>query len=174
MTRSSLYIAIASVFVIAETALPVVAQFQWPPDAPTSAPLAPKPSLSSENAPTAPGKSKSDSAPAPSGPVIVGSWSGQLTQVGGQSPYKMDLSINAKGGATKYPDLKCDGKLIRSGASKSYVFYIEVIGNGSSKKGGRCPDGTITVAKSGEDLALVWFGNPEGNMIVAYGTLSKK
>ena len=38
----------------------------------------------------------------------------------------------------------------------------------------RCPDGTITVARAGNDLALFWFGSIEANMIVAYGTLSKR
>src|SRR5262249_13502785 len=32
------------------------------------------------------------------------------------------------------------------------------------------PDGTITVARAGNDLALFWFGSIEANTIVAYGT----
>lgn len=108
------------------------------------------------------------------GPSVIGNWSGQLTQVGGQTPYKMDLTIEATGGKSKYPELKCEGKLNKIGASKSYAFYIEVISSGRASKGGRCPDGTLTVGKAGKDLASVWFGSPEGNLIVAYGTLSKK
>ena len=41
-------------------------------------------------------------------------------------------------------------------------------------KGGRCPDGTITVARQGDTLVLTWFGSIQGKPIVAYGTLSKK
>jgi hypothetical protein len=41
-------------------------------------------------------------------------------------------------------------------------------------KGGRCPDGTITVARAGNDLALFWFGSIDANTIVAYGTLTKR
>jgi hypothetical protein len=62
---------------------------------------------------------------------------------------------------------------IRTGASKSNAFFIEIVTEGASTKGGSCPDGTITMARSGEKLALPWFGNVERNMIIAYGTLSK-
>jgi hypothetical protein len=54
------------------------------------------------------------------------------------------------------------------------VFFVEIITKGAVDKGGRCPDGTITVARAGNDLALFWFGSIEANTIVAYGTLSKK
>ena len=63
----------------------------------------------------------------------------------------------------------------RSAAKRpSYVFFVEIITKGAVDKGGRCPDGTITVARAGNDLALFWFGSIEANTIVAYGTLSKK
>ena len=101
-------------------------------------------------------------------------WSGQLTQIGGQTPYKFELVIGPRGAETTYPDLDCTGTLTRVGASKSYVFFVEIITKGAVDKGGRCPDGTITVARAGNDLALFWFGSIEANTIVAYGTLSKK
>src|SRR4029077_7768441 len=41
---------------------------------------------------------------------LNGNWSGELTQVGSQTPYKFELAINAKGVETKYPDLDCTGK----------------------------------------------------------------
>jgi hypothetical protein len=113
-------------------------------------------------------------APAPPGPSIAGNWSGQLTQVGSQTPYKFELVIGPRGAQTTYPDLDCTGMLTRVGASKSYVFFVEIITKGAVDKGGRCPDGTITVARAGNDLALFWFGSIEANTIVAYGTLSKK
>src|SRR5258708_7352490 len=67
-----------------------------------------------EDQPAAKGK-KGAGAAAPS---INGNWSGQLTQVGSQTPYKFELAINAKGAETKYPDLDCTGKLTRVGSSK--------------------------------------------------------
>jgi len=94
--------------------------------------------------------------------------------VGSQSPQKIELTISARGAETKYPELDCTGKLTRSGSSKSYTFFVEVITKGQVDKGGRCPDGTITVARQGDDLALSWFGSVQGNTIVAYGTLKKK
>ena len=121
-----------------------------------------------------PGPPKGKKAPAPPGPSIVGNWSGQLTQVGSQTPYKFELVIGPRGAETTYPDLDCTGTLTRVGASKSYVFFVEIITKGAVDKGGRCPDGTITVARAGNDLALFWFGSIEANTIVAYGTLSKK
>jgi len=108
------------------------------------------------------------------GPNIAGNWTGTLTQVGSTTPYKFELSINAKAAETKYPDLDCVGKLTRAGSSKSYVFFIEVITKGQAEKGGRCPDGTMTVARQGDDLSLGWFGSIQGTTVVAYGVLKKK
>jgi hypothetical protein len=109
-----------------------------------------------------------------SGPNINGSWSGQLSQVGSQATYKVDLLINARGAETKYPDLDCAGKLTRVGSSKSYAFFVEVITKGQVEKGGRCPDGTLTVARQGDELSVGWFGSVQGSTIIAYGTLRKK
>jgi hypothetical protein len=82
--------------------------------------------------------------------------------------------INGNGAQTRYPDLDCTGKLTRVGASKSYAFFVETITKGQVDKGGRCPDGTITVARQGDDLSLGWFGSVQGDTIIAYGTLKKK
>jgi hypothetical protein len=38
----------------------------------------------------------------------------------------------------------------------------------------RCPDGTVTVARQGDKLALRWFGSIQDDVVVAYGTLSRK
>ena len=119
-------------------------------------------------------KGKKGAAGSAAGPNVNGNWSGQLTQVGSQSPYKFDLAVTARTAETKYPDLDCVGKLTRVGSSKSYVFFVEVITKGQAEKGGRCPDGTITVARQGEDLAVGWFGSIRGDTIVAYGTLKKR
>jgi hypothetical protein len=155
------------------------AQFQWPPE--LSAPPAqmePAAPVKSEPVPTVepPTTSSIHSAMKPSipaGPTVIGKWKGEVTQIGSKTPYKLQLTVSSAGGETKYPDLHCAGKLIRTGASKSYAFFIEIVTEGAGSKGGRCPDGTITMARSGEKLALLWFGNVEGNMIIAYGTLSK-
>ncbi|MFZ1882047.1 MAG: hypothetical protein WAU53_00215 [Rhodoplanes sp.] len=125
-------------------------------------------------APTKPVVSPKKKVAAASGPSIAGKWSGQLTQVGQSTPYKFELAIGPKGAETKYPDLDCTGKLTRVGSSKSYVFFVEIISKGRAEKGGRCPDGTITVARQGDELALAWFGSVQGKTIVAYGTLSKE
>jgi hypothetical protein len=94
---------------------------------------------------------------------LNGNWSGEF-----------ELAINARGAETKYPNLDCTGKLTRVGSSKSYTFYVEAITKGQVDKGGRCPDGTVTLARQGNDLALGWFGSVQGTTVVAYGTLKKK
>ena len=160
MAKGFLYCAVVLVLAIYGIA-PATAQFPPPPPLPTPP----------AEAQPVPGPPKGKKAPAPPGPSIVGNWSGQLTQVGSQTPYKFELVIGPRG---RYPDLDCTGTLARAGASKSYVFFVEIITKGAVDKGGRCPDGTITVARAGNDLALFWFGSIEANTIVAYGTLSKK
>jgi hypothetical protein len=169
MTRGFLYRAVIPILAIGEAIGPATAQFRWPPE--LSAPA--------EQAQPAPAIPKDKQGPKPSGspvagPSIAGNWSGELTQVGSKTPYKLELAISAKGGETKYPDLNCVGKLIGVGASKSYAFFIEIITKGAANKGGRCPDGTITLARAADNLALLWFGSIDANMIIAYGTLAKK
>jgi len=148
------YLSAALVLGTAAALTPATAQF---PPAP-------------EDQPAAKGK-KGAAAAAPS---MNGNWSGQLTQVGSQTPYKFELAINARGAETKYPDLDCTGKLARVGSSKSCVFYVEAITKGAADKGGRCPDGTVTLARQGDDLAVGWFGAVQGTTVIAYGTLKKK
>ena len=138
---------------------PVSAQFPATPDDPGD--------------PPAKSSNKKGPSAAP-GPNVNGNWTGQLTQVGSQTPYKFDVSITAKSAETKYPDLDCVGKLTRVGSSRSYVFFIEIITKGQADKGGRCPDGTLTVARQGNDLAVGWFGSIQDSTVVAFGTLKKK
>jgi hypothetical protein len=142
--------------------------------APATAQFPPGPDDSTDQAQPGTPKGKRAAAPAAVGPVISGSWSGQLNQVGSEAPYGFELTINARGAETKYPDLDCTGKLTRVGNSKSYAFYVEVITKGQVDKGGRCPDGTITMTRQGDELALGWFGSVHGKTIVAYGMLKKK
>lgn len=153
---------VGAVLAMVATIAPAVAQL--PPPPPTSAPPA--------NAPPLAGTSKKK--PTPPGPNITGNWSGQLTQVDNQAPSNFELAVTSKGAETKHPDLDCAGKLTRIGSSKSYLFFVEIISKGRVDKGGRCPDGTITVARQGDTFVLTWFGNIQGKPVVAYGTLSKK
>ena len=166
MTRT--FLGFTAVFVLAMAAAiaPAFAQSPPPPATPAEAPAA-----ATSTKPAATPKKKVVTSP---GPSIAGNWSGELTQVDNPAPYKFELAIGPKGAETKYPDLDCTGKLRRVGSSKSYVFFVEIITKGGVEKGGRCPDGTITVARQGDELALAWFGSIQGKTIVAYGTLSKE
>ena len=157
MAKPFLYAAVLVLAVSAAIA-PTTAQPPLPP--PTSTPQ-----------PASPPKKK---ATPPAGPSIAGNWIGQLHQEGGTAPYTFEISITAKGAETKYPDLDCIGELTRVGQSKSYVFFFEAITKGRADKGGRRPDGTITVTRQGDNLALGWFGSVQDDVIVASGTLSKK
>jgi hypothetical protein len=180
MTKGFPYRAAIAMLAVGAGIAPAAAQFQWPPELST-------PTQDAQPAPAAPKEKPAPQPPGPSvavpavtgstvaaGPAVAGSWRGELTQVGGKMPYKLDLVIGANGGETKYPDLDCTGKLIRVGASKSYAFFIEVISKGGVKKGGRCPDGTITLTRAGDNLALLWYGRIDTDTIIAYGTLAKK
>jgi hypothetical protein len=151
------------VFAMAAAVAPASAQFPPTPDEQDTPPLAGTPKK--RNVPPAVGGP---------GPSILGNWTGQLNQVGSTTPYKFEMAVSAKGADVKYPDLDCVGKLTRVGQSKSYIFFVEIITKGQAEKGGRCPDGTITVARQGDDLALGWFGSIQGTTVVAYGTLKKK
>jgi hypothetical protein len=157
------FIRYTAALVVTTAAAIVPASAQFPPAADDTPPLVGTPK---KKAPPA--------AAGGSGPNIFGNWAGQLTQVGSTTPYKFELAISAKGADVKYPDLDCTGKLTRVGQSKSYVFFVEIITKGQAEKGGRCPDGTITVARQGDDLALGWFGSIQETTVIAYGTLKKK
>jgi hypothetical protein len=139
---------------------PALAQFPPPP--------------STSPSPEAPLVGKPKKKATPSDTNITGTWSGQLTQAGSDAPHQFELAISASGAETRYPDLDCVGKLTRIGSSKSYVFFVETITKGQADKGGRCPDGTVTVARQGDKLALRWFGSVQDDVVVAYGTLSRK
>jgi hypothetical protein len=174
MIKKILCRAVIPILAIGAGTVRATAQFQWPAE--LSAPRLSAPREEAQPAPTIPKdkQAASPSGPSVAGPSVAGNWRGELTQVGSKAPYKLELVISPKGGETKYPDLDCAGKLIRVGASKSYAFFIEIITKGAANKGGRCPDGTITLARAADSLALLWFGSIEANTIIAYGTLAKK
>jgi hypothetical protein len=161
MIQASRYVLAALLLAAGATAIvPALAQFAPEPQDNAATPDAPK---GKKNAPAA-----------RVGPDVNGNWAGQMTQVGREAPFKFEIALTARALETKYPDLNCTGKLTRIGQSKSYVFFVEVITQGQADKGGNCPDGTITVARSADKLAVAWFGSVKENTIVAYGTLAKK
>ena len=171
MTRAFLGFTAALVLAIVAAIAPATAHFPPPPAPATPVTPAETPAATTPAKPVVSPKKK---AATPRGPSIAGNWSGELTQVDNPTPYKFEIAIGPKGAETKYPDLDCTGKLTRAGSSKSYVFFVEIITKGRAEKGGRCPDGTITVARQGDELAVAWFGSIEGKTVVAYGTLSKE
>src|SRR5258708_20226094 len=118
MAKGFLYCAVVLVLAICGIA-PATAQFPPPPPLPT-------PPAEAQPVPAPP---KGKKAPAPPGPSIVGNWSGQLTQVGSQTPYKFELVIGPRGAETTYPHLDCTGTLIRISASESYVFSFDFFTN---------------------------------------------
>ena len=142
-------------FVFASAIAPAAAQFPWSTSPTTSA----KP-------------------PSASGPNIIGNWAGQLTPGGSSTPINFELAVTTAGTETKYdtkyPDLDCTGKLRRTGASKTYAFFVEVITKGRADKGGKCRDGSVVIARQGDNLTMVWFGSFSDNITLAYGNLAKK
>jgi hypothetical protein len=156
--------------IVATSTFPAGAQ-QFPPAQPFPPTTAQPPSPDTAPPPPPAGRR---APPAAAGPAVAGSWTGPVTQVGSQAKYTVMLTLTATGGETNYPESNCSGKLTRIGASRSYVFYVEVITQGHRDKGGRCPDGTITVGRAGDKLAWGWFGSVDDELVVAYGTLTRK
>lgn len=83
------------------------------------------------------------------------------------------LTISTKGDTTSYADQGCSGTLTRIGGSGNYVFYVEKITKGafSAATNTGCLDGTITLAKAGNQLLLGWFGVSNGQLFQASATL---
>jgi len=160
MTNTFRCCAATLILVILTAVAPANAQFAPPSSEPAATPPA-----------AAPNPPKASAA---AGPAINGSWIGQLTALGNSTPVNFELTLTPAGGDSKYPDLDCAGKLRRIGSSRTYAFFVEVIAKGRSDKGGRCLDGSVTIARQGDNLALVWFGSLQDNLILAYGVLSKK
>ena len=139
-----------------------------------SPPPAGQPSLRGAEQPSPPPGQQRGPPAARAAPSVNGTWSGPVTQVGSETKYTIVLTVTGSGGTSNYPELNCTGKLTRIGASHGYVFYIELITEGQREKGGRCPDGTITVARAGDNLDWGWFASVDGEIGTAYGTLTRK
>ncbi len=116
----------------------------------------------------------SQQKPGPQKAGIEGTWSGSVQQLGAPKPYALNLTVTKDGGATDYPDLKCQGKLTRVGSSGGYTFFLETITKGGIGQGGQCINGSITVLTAGDQLAWGWVGADKGAAIVAVSTLLRK
>jgi hypothetical protein len=105
---------------------------------------------------------------------LEGTWVGTLDQNVGSSGYSMVLSLTQQSGQSDYPGLNCGGTWTRVGATGEYTFFAERITHGRIDQGGRCLDGTLTVAIEGSSLAVGWFGTHRGKPLVAWGLLQRK
>jgi hypothetical protein len=105
---------------------------------------------------------------------MAGTWTGKVAQNSGSSNYTVVMTITKNGAKTDYPELKCGGTLSRVGVSKGYVFYMETITRGGINSGGRCIDGSVTVAPAGKKLAWGWVGSYRGQVYVAWSNLVRK
>lgn len=104
---------------------------------------------------------------------VIGAWTGAVTQPGAK-PYSIVMMLQASGGETDYPDLQCGGKLTRAGSAGGYTFFLETITRGRLDQGGRCIDGSITVAMAGAQLAWGWVGTHNGQTLVAHASLKRR
>jgi hypothetical protein len=108
------------------------------------------------------------------GPELTGIWSGTAIHVQRSVEYRVVLEITAGIAQITYPESHCGGKLKRVGVSMEYAFFVEKLVRGPSDGGGRCTDGTVTVARTGENLAWAWFAVEPGAIEAAYGTLTRR
>ena len=114
--------------------------------------------------------------PRPVVPLYVGTWVGQVDQVGRETPFALVLTISPAGVTTNYPEQGCVGKLTRVGTSGTFVFYVEKITKGAydARKGTGCLDGTITLAKASDKLLLSWFGADGSQSYQASAVLTRR
>jgi hypothetical protein len=138
----------------------------------------PKPSTAAPAAPTVP---KPPAAAAPTAPkpltlssAVVGTWTGQVQQVGRGQAYPISITIDAAGGVTSYSEQGCAGKLTRVSGSGPYGFYAEKITKGgyNSATGMGCLDGTMILTRAGTKLFLSWFGVVDSTLYQASATLA--
>jgi hypothetical protein len=104
--------------------------------------------------------------------AIVGTWIGSVIRVQNSIEYSVTLEISGREAKIDYPELRCGGKLSLIGSSGNYFFFVETITRGEDN--GSCTNGSITMAPTGDDLAWAWFGLVKGEIVTAYGTLSRK
>jgi hypothetical protein len=103
---------------------------------------------------------------------VAGVWSGTVAQNIGSSGYTVVMTITDSGATTDYPQLNCGGALKRIASSGGYTFFTETITRGRHDQGGRCIDGTVTIALAQGKLAWGWFGAFQGKAMNAHALLS--
>jgi hypothetical protein len=150
---SSAFRTWAATMIAVTTASIITAETQNAPPAKDGAPLGP-------------------SVPLPE--AIAGSWSGEVVQVQRTIEYIVSVEVTARGAQTNYPGLDCGGKLSRVGVLAEYIFYVETITRGPAHDDGLCASGTITMARAGDKLAWAWFGLVKGDIVTAYGLLTRQ
>jgi len=131
-------------------------------------------SLAQTLPPGNPGARPATIRPPVTGPAIAGTWSGTVLQIQRSIEYAVTVEITAQGAQTNYPELHCGGKLSRIGVSRDYAFFVETITTSPVDDNGRCSNGTITMARAGDDLVWGWFGLVKGEVVTAHGTLRRK
>src|SRR5262249_15124536 len=105
---------------------------------------------------------------------MVGTWTGNVQQNSGDWQFTVIMSVTANGGETNYPEIDCGGILKRVGSANGYVFFTETITRGRVETGGKCVDGTLTIASNGEGLSWGSVGTYGGKDFVAWGGLGRK
>ena len=112
--------------------------------------------------------------PPVTGPAIAGTWSGTALLVQQSIEYTVTLEITPRGAEINYPDLHCGGRLSRIGASRDYAFFVETITRGPPGDDARCSNGSITMARAGDDLVWGWFGLVKGEISTAHARLTRQ
>ena len=106
--------------------------------------------------------------------TMVGTWTGNVQQNSGDWQFTVIMSVTADGGETEYPEIDCGGTLQRVGSANGYVFFTETITRGRVEAGGKCVDGTLTIASNGQGLSWGWIGTYGGKVLVAWSDLVRK
>ena len=138
MTRAFLSCTVVLVLATAAAIAPAIAQFPPSPAPATPVPPAgapPPPPLPRKRPPHRPDRALLAIGAANSHRSTIRPLTNSSSPLGPKGPRRMiPISIAQE-------------SLRELASSKSYVFFIEIVTKGGVEKGGRCPDGTITVAR---------------------------
>src|SRR5215469_18496823 len=141
MNKGFLYCAVALVLSICGIA-PATAQFPPPPPLPTP-PAEAQPS---------PAPSKGKKAPGPANSSIVGNWSGQLTQIGSQTPISSSSSLAPEGQRQPILTSTVQESLLASGRRKPMPSSSKSLLRAQSTKVGAVP----TVLSRLRERVTIW------------------
>jgi hypothetical protein len=115
------------------------------------------------------------------GPAMDGIWSGMLTQVAGggatqggsESKYAVELTINGEGSRVQLSRAGMPRKI----KTNRHIAELRIFcGSNHPWSRCRCPDGSVTLTRSGENLGVEWFGIFifKDELILASGTGTRK